>query len=181
MVATQHPLERGPVDTGRKEPLDRPITPPWAGPSRETPHRHTAGHHQHGFGHPAQAAERGTIQTLASTSSIDHNIRHGRLLLVSVGLGNPYSTRCATALPHFRIALSRPASSPHCGEGIDRITSLFRVVLFSILTISRPICSELLLGRVSRSCRYIFTPSSIDSHGTPVTNSGSISLRKIVQ
>src|SRR5256885_4230475 len=35
-----------------------------------------------------------------------------------VGLGNPYSTRCVTALPHFRIVLSRPASSPHFGEGI---------------------------------------------------------------
>src|SRR5712691_9896026 len=39
-----------------------------------------------------------------------------------VGLGNPYSTRCVTALPHFRIVLSRPASSPHFGEGIDHGT-----------------------------------------------------------
>jgi hypothetical protein len=29
------------------------------------------------------------------------------------------ATRCVTALPHFRIVLSRPASSPHFGEGID--------------------------------------------------------------
>lgn len=65
MVANQHPLECGPVDTGREEPLDRPLTPPLAGPSREAPHRHAAGHRQHGFGHPAQVAERGTIQTLA--------------------------------------------------------------------------------------------------------------------
>src|SRR6266545_4985822 len=41
-----------------------------------------------------------------------------------VGLGNPYSTRCVTALPHFRIVLSRPASSPHFGEGIDVIDSV---------------------------------------------------------
>src|SRR5438128_7384164 len=43
-----------------------------------------------------------------------------------VGLGNPYSTRCVTALPHFRIVLSRPASSPHFGEGI-----VFRLLLVS--------------------------------------------------
>src|SRR5207245_325628 len=34
-----------------------------------------------------------------------------------VGLGNPYSTRCVTALPHLRIVLSRPASSHQFGCG----------------------------------------------------------------
>ena len=39
-----------------------------------------------------------------------------------MGLGNPYATRGVTALPHFRIVLSRPASSPHFGEGINIIS-----------------------------------------------------------
>ena len=42
-----------------------------------------------------------------------------------VGLGNPYSTRCVTALPYLRIVLSRPASSPYFGEGIAEGKALY--------------------------------------------------------
>ena len=65
MVPNQHPLERGPTAAGGEKTLDGPITTPFAGPARNAPHRHTPGHREHRFGHPAELAQRGGIETLA--------------------------------------------------------------------------------------------------------------------
>ncbi len=80
-VSDQQPLSLAPVQTGREETLERPRAAPLTGPARHAPHRHTARHRQHRFGHPTEVADRGTIKTLASTGEKDHTIPHGRLLL----------------------------------------------------------------------------------------------------
>src|SRR3977135_1172227 len=106
MVANQYPLNLPPTQAGREKTLDRPIAPSFASPTRHPPHRHAAAHREHRLAHPGELANRGAIQTLAYTSKKDHNIRHGRLLLVQRWVGESL----------FYTGRSRPASLLYAGQ-----------------------------------------------------------------
>src|SRR4029077_1273246 len=81
-VPNQHPWPRGPAEAGGEKTLDRPVTAPFASPTRHAPHRHAPGHRAPRFAHPDEVVQRGGIQTRAETPSNEHHVRHGRLLRV---------------------------------------------------------------------------------------------------
>jgi len=70
-----------------------------------------------------------------------HWLKHAKRTIISgmggcslcrVGLGNPYSTRGSTALPHFYTGLNRPASSPSLAKVLS-IATVRNVVLVAEL------------------------------------------------
>jgi hypothetical protein len=52
--------------------------------------------------------------------------------LCRVGLGNPYSTRGSTALPHFYTGLSRPTSSPSLAKVLTHTTDLLDLTSLTV-------------------------------------------------
>ena len=84
MVTHQQPMALPPLHARRAQALARAVTAPWATPTRQPLHGHAAADREHRLDHSSQLAQGRQRNTLADASSNDHNIGHGRRLLVCV-------------------------------------------------------------------------------------------------
>ena len=82
MMAYQEPLQVTPVHARIEKAVDRPVTAAFAAPARPSSHGDPTAHRPHRLDDPSQLTKRRRLSVLAYASSKDHNIGHGRLLLV---------------------------------------------------------------------------------------------------